>query len=141
MAGERHFEVKAAVGDHFAWLRTRLAAERTFMAWVRTCISLVGFGFTIVQFFQKLGTMAGVAPATLPQAPRYLGLSLIGSGVIGMTIAIAQYIGFLRYLWRDDFKPIGGIHDTPSASPVIVVAVILWAVGVFAFFAVLLRMT
>ncbi|HEY7059152.1 MAG TPA: DUF202 domain-containing protein [Vicinamibacterales bacterium] len=141
MAEERHFEVKVAVGDHFAWLRTRLAAERTFMAWVRTCISLVGFGFTIVQFFQKIQTMAGVAPATLPHAPRYLGLALIGSGVIGMSIAILQYIGFLRYLWRDDFKPIGGIHDTPSASPVIVIAVILWAVGVFAFFAVLFRMT
>jgi len=46
------FETKAGVGDHFAWLRTRLALERTAMAWIRTSIALIGFGFTIVHFFE-----------------------------------------------------------------------------------------
>ena len=29
------FEVRATANDHFAWLRTRLAVERTMMAYMR----------------------------------------------------------------------------------------------------------
>ena len=37
--------------SHFAWLRTRASVERTLMSWIRTAVSLIGFGFAIVQFF------------------------------------------------------------------------------------------
>ena len=57
------FQVKEAVISHFAWLNTRLALESTMMAWVRTATTLIGFGFTIVQFFERLNNMEGVAPA------------------------------------------------------------------------------
>ena len=50
------------VATHFAWLRTRMAAERTLEAWVRTAISLIGFGFTIVKFFERLNQIPGVPP-------------------------------------------------------------------------------
>ena len=46
------FEVRAAAADHFAWLRTRLALERTIMAWLRTAVALIGFGFAIVQYLE-----------------------------------------------------------------------------------------
>lgn len=45
------FEVHPHVETHFSWLRTRLSTERTLMSWVRTATALIGFGFTIVQFF------------------------------------------------------------------------------------------
>ena len=32
-------------------IENRLALERTLMAWIRTCTSLIAFGFTIYQFF------------------------------------------------------------------------------------------
>ena len=63
------YDVETYVGNHFAWLRTRLAVERTLMAWVRTAMTLIGFGFTIVQFFAHLQEMDGVAPAARPQMP------------------------------------------------------------------------
>jgi putative membrane protein len=47
------------------------------MSWVRTGISLIGFGFTIVQFFDRMQDLPGVASARYPEAPRYLGLMLI----------------------------------------------------------------
>ena len=81
------FEVRADAASHFAWLRTRLALERTLMAWVRTAGSLIGFGFTIVQFFERFQSMDHVAAAARPQAPWYLGLALIGAGVVALLIS------------------------------------------------------
>jgi inner membrane protein YidH len=46
------FEVRLTADTHFGWLRTRLSVERTLMSYLRTAVSLIGFGFTIVQFFK-----------------------------------------------------------------------------------------
>ena len=39
--------------------RTRLAYERTLMAWVRTATSLISFGFTIYKFRRILAAKSG----------------------------------------------------------------------------------
>jgi putative membrane protein len=64
------FDVRANASDHFSWLRTRPSVERTMMSWVRTAVSLIGFGFTIVQFFDRIQEMPGVAAGRFPDAPR-----------------------------------------------------------------------
>ena len=38
---ERHFAAKADAGTHFAWLRTRMALDRTLMAGIRTGTALI----------------------------------------------------------------------------------------------------
>ena len=48
------YEVRVTSDSHFAWLRTRLAVERTMMAYMRTSVALIGFGFTIFQFLQNV---------------------------------------------------------------------------------------
>jgi putative membrane protein len=133
------FEVKATATDHFAWLRTRLAVERTMMAWVRTAIALIGFGFTIVQFFDRMKEMPGVVPARFPEAPRYLGLSLIFCGVAALLISIWEYRWGLRYLWGGDFASIAGMTKEGVQTPLLAVAIALALIGTFAFFAVVFR--
>jgi len=46
----RRFDVHVTAESHFAWLRTRLAVERTMMAYMRTAVALIGFGFGLFQF-------------------------------------------------------------------------------------------
>ena len=99
------FEVRGTAADHFAWVRTRLALERTIMAWLRTAVALIGFGFAIVQYFQRLGQMPGVGPAYTPNAAYYLGLALISCGVLALVISIWQYWWTMRYLWSASFAP------------------------------------
>jgi putative membrane protein len=134
------FEVRATASDHFSWLRTRLSVERTMMSWVRTATGLIGFGFTIVQFFDRMQQMPGTAPAYFPEAPRYLGLSLIFCGVIALLVSIWEYHWGLRYLWGGDFAAIAGVNREGKQTPLLAVAVVLVLVGIFAFFAALLRL-
>ena len=134
------FEVRATASDHFSWLRTRLSVERTMMSWVRTATGLIGFGFAIVQFFDRMEQMPGVASAHFPEAPRYLGLSLIFCGVGALVIAIWEYHWGLRYLWGGNFALIAGVTREGKQTPLLAVAIVLALIGVCAFFAVALRL-
>src|SRR6516164_7792580 len=134
------FEVRVTSDSHFSWVRTRLSLERTMMSWLRTATALIGFGFAIVEFFEHLQQLPGVRPAEFPRAPQYLGLALISCGVLALVISIWQYWWTVRYLWSASFAPIAGMTKEGWRSPVIAVAVLLIFIGLFAFFAVLLRL-
>jgi putative membrane protein len=133
------FEIKATASDHFSWLRTRLSVERTMMSWVRTATALIGFGFTIVQFFQRVPELPGAKPAYHPDAPWYLGLALIFCGVMALVVSIWQYHWTIRYLWGGDFAPLAGMTKEGFQTPIVAVSVLLILIGTFAFAAVLLR--
>jgi putative membrane protein len=133
------FEVRATASDHFAWLRTRASVERTMMSWIRTAVSLIGFGFTIVQFFQRMQELPGVNPALHPAAPRYLGLALIACGVGALVISVWQYHWTIRYLWSGSFAQLAGMKNEGMQTPLYAVTFALILIGVFAFGAVLLR--
>lgn len=139
------FEVRVTSDSHFGWIRTRMALERTLMAWLRTGVALIGFGFTIVQFFQRLRETEGVAPPARPQAPRYLGLALIAAGVLALAISAWQYRRIVQYLWSSQFKPIAGLEAREMApiitqSPLLAVVIAVMLIGIFAFVAVWVRM-
>ncbi|HEY7066584.1 MAG TPA: DUF202 domain-containing protein [Chloroflexota bacterium] len=118
------------VGNHFAWLRTRMAVERTLMAWNRTSLSLISFGFTISQFFDKLQQATLGPNAPHPEAPRNLGLSLIFVGTVGTLIMTWQYVSMVRYLRRDEFKDIGVREGMPHAGLTLGVAIFSALIGI-----------
>jgi len=132
------FEAAPNVNNHFALIRTRLALERTMMAWVRTAVALIGFGFTIVQFLERLGGMEGVAPAVRPFAARYVGLALIATGVLVLAISAWQYHRAVNYLFNE-FRSIAGAGRRPVHTPTYTVMIIMMLIGVFAFLSVLTR--
>lgn len=135
----RRFDVRPTADSHFSWLRTRMSVERTLMSWVRTSVALIGFGFTIVQFFDRLSVMTGVAEALRPQAPRYLGLALITAGVFALMISAWQYHKTMNYLWSGSFRVLAGVDDRRLHTPIYAVAIIIIFIGIFAFFAVFMR--
>ena len=135
------FEVRVTADSHFAWIRTRLSLERTIMSWLRTAVALIGFGFAIVQYLEHLEETPGAHAAYLPHAPRYLGLALISCGILALLVSIWQYRWGIRYLWGEPYTPIAGVTHEGKQTPVIAVAIVLLFIGLFAFFAVLLRLT
>jgi len=74
--------------------RTRLAAERNLMAWVRTALSMITFGFTIYKVLQAIQ-----AQSTVPVLhPRNAGLTLIGIGTFALIVASSQHWKYVRKL-------------------------------------------
>lgn len=137
---EDRFDIQPSVSNHFAWMRTRMGLERTFLAWIRTAVSLIGFGFTIVQFFQRLQGMDATNGRSMnPEMPRDLGLALISAGVGSLLISMVQYWGQLRYLWSEPFRSIAGVSEKLHRTPAFIGASVLLLIGVAAFFSVFFR--
>jgi putative membrane protein len=124
---------------HFSWLRTRMSVERTLMSWVRTSTALIGFGFTIFQFFERFSQMPGVESARHPGLIRTIALALVGTGTAALIVAILEYRGMLRYLWSPEFAEIAGVREQQRTTPALIVAFLLGLVGLLAFGAIALR--
>lgn len=138
-ASPLRFEVRSTTDSHFSWLRTRLSVERTLMSWVRTAVSLIGFGFTIVQFFQRFQQAPGMEPGRFPEAPWYFGLALIFCGVMALVISIWEYRWSINYLWSQNFVVLAGAKKDGMQTPLYAVAIALAVIGALTFFAILFR--
>ncbi|HSL72594.1 MAG TPA: DUF202 domain-containing protein [Longimicrobiales bacterium] len=127
--------------SHFSWLRTRLSIERTMTSWMRTATAMIGFGFTIFQFFDRLNSMEGVAPARHPTAILIVSLSLVAIGSIGLVVAMIEYRRGLRYLWSPEFRDIAGMEKEPITTPTLSAALLLAFVGILTFGTLVWRTT
>jgi putative membrane protein len=134
------FEVRVTADSHFAWVRTRLSLERTLMSWMRTATALIGFGFALAQYLERLAQMPGAKSPYLPDAPRDLGLALIAAGVLGLLLSVWQYWWTYRYLTSAPYRPIAIMKEGGMRSAALAVSVLLIFIGLFAFFAVFLRL-
>lgn len=122
--------------------RTRMAADRTLMSVQRTSLSMIGFGFTIFNFFRSLKSIPD-APLTLKEsAPRNFGMALVLMGIVLLALGIWQNVAFLRYLrtsrrkMRDD-----GLLFAESPFPISiaqVAAICVLLLGIYAIFSMLL---
>jgi putative membrane protein len=80
--------------------RSFLATERTLMAWIRTSISMIGFGFTLAKLFQSLARSNVLirGPAGNVWTAEGVGLLLISLGTFALTAAVFDHRRELRQL-------------------------------------------
>ena len=110
--------------------RTRLAHERTLMAWVRTSTSLISFGFTIYKFFQYLQEKRTGARDRL-LGPRDFALLMTSIGLVALALASWQH--------RRDMKALRAQHPGVPYSLAIVLAVLISILGMVALLAAIFR--
>jgi putative membrane protein len=70
-----------------------MAAERTLMAWIRTSISMIGFGFTLAKLFQALAEAKVLirGPAGRIWTPVGVGMVLISLGTFSLVVAVFDH--------------------------------------------------
>jgi putative membrane protein len=64
--------------------RVQYAAERTLLAWIRTGLAMMGFGFVVARFSLLLRELTGIR-GELPPTPgwsRYIGTGIVALGVL-----------------------------------------------------------
>lgn len=74
--------------------RALLAIERTLLAWLRTGLSLITFGFVIARVGVWMG-LQGPAPAELKHAP-LMGAIFAALGTVANVMALYRYTLFRR---------------------------------------------
>ena len=112
-----------------AVMRTRMSADRTLMAWIRTALSMISFGFTIYKFLQYVRESEGVELRA--QGPRNLGLSLILLGTGALAAASIQHWKLMKRLGSEKTEHIWSLSLT--------IAWIVSLIGLAAFLSVLMR--
>ncbi|MDX9788187.1 MAG: DUF202 domain-containing protein [Salinivirgaceae bacterium] len=83
--------------DKLAIQRTIHAERSTLLAWVRTSLSLIGFGFTIFKVLQYV-LKEGTSLLMRPETPRNVGLFLLLTGTIPLLLAIIEYVRGIKRL-------------------------------------------
>ncbi len=103
--------VEAAARPGFAPVgepRVYLAAERTFLAGVRTSLALMGVGFVIARFAlltREIGFAEGGQPQSRAIVSPALGFVMVCLGVTVIVVAAFRHLGYIRALERGVTNP------------------------------------
>jgi putative membrane protein len=106
--------------------RIVFAAERTLLAWIRTGLAMMGFGFVVARFGLFLRELALSRDVTLPRpggVSQWVGVVLIALGVVVHVFAGLQHFRFVQRFNR------GEVPKARAVSMGVVLSAVLAALG------------
>lgn len=110
-------------------MRTMMAADRTLMAWMRTSLSMLSFGYTIYKVLEEVREAAHIPIHS--SAPRNAGMFLTVTGTAALIMGTAEYFGTLRMLRRS--------YLFRRVRPTLIMSVLMAIAGMALSFGILIR--
>jgi putative membrane protein len=111
--------------------RVHMANERTFLAWIRTSIGIMAFGFVVEKFalfIKQMSLILGNANIQNVSPPSHgysaiVGIFLVGFGTLMGLLAFVRYKKVERQINEDTYQP--------SSILYILLTISVLAVGIF----------
>jgi putative membrane protein len=117
--------------------RVYFAAERTFLAWIRTGLGLMGIGFAVSRFglfLRQISASQSHLRAHSTGLSEWSGVSLVALGVIVNISAVIRHFQLIRELSSGTWKPGRVSRDA------VILGLVLAAAGIgMAVYLILLR--
>lgn len=118
-----------SLGDH-------LANERTYLAWIRTSIGLMAFGFVVERFalfmrklslfLEKSGLTSAARQTSATGYSAAFGIAIVGLGAALAALSFARYQRVQRQIERGSYRPSMAL-DAGLAAAVLALGVFLAA--------------
>ena len=88
-----------------------LANERTFLAWIRTSISIIVFGFVVAKFGITLREFLRMQGNAVRESGMSLaiGVGFMAMGIFMALVSLVRYRTTMRRLNADEFQPAGAM--------------------------------
>lgn len=107
-----------------------LANERTFLAWIRTSIAIMGFGFVVVKFslFVKQLSFVITDKKLMPGSgfSSTIGITLVGIGGAMAILAYWRYRHIEKQLLRKAYYPSFFLSLLLTVSIILISVLLLW---------------
>lgn len=89
------------------YVRDHLANERTYLAWIRTAVALLGFGVLVVRSRSSIIEPLAGASQLHPTREHAIGLGFAIAGLLTVVLATWQYFAVRRAIDSATYQPSG----------------------------------
>ncbi len=107
--------------------RVYFAAERTFLAWIRTGLGLMGIGFAVSRFglfLRQVSSVESHVPTRTTGLSLWSGVGLVALGVIVTLSSVLRHIQLVHQLSSGTWRPGRVSRDA------VILGLILAAIGI-----------
>ena len=105
--------------------RLHMANERTFLAWIRTSVGIMIFGFVVERFAVPLQSVVSTDAEVPADGSGYMakmGICLVLLGVAASLLATYRFLRIQKHIMEDTYRP--------SVVRYVLLAVLLGSIGV-----------
>ncbi|HMR82601.1 MAG TPA: DUF202 domain-containing protein [Niabella sp.] len=107
-----------------------LANERTFLAWIRTSIGIMGFGFIVVKFsmfIRQVSLIVGKQVAAPPTGySGIIGVILVAIGALTAVMAYFNYKKIEKQLESDNYSSSSPFITYLTSGMVLISIILIW---------------